>query len=286
MKKFSTFLTVQDKKAKSHAQPAAKYSLNLANLLYSFAAEDFKTKNDHTCASESIKLAEEVKNQVTSLEVSDNPPLDFSRERIISPPSNLNLEHHVASFITTTAVQVFQEVKDDAGRHQWVFTPEQRDEESKKIPDLIVEQVVQTRNGLISIPWLFMEFKKKGGDPSYKALSQLVNAVKGKLKDETAVLTIYLVVVVGTKVSFWEIDFEELGDYRSEEEVESLWGCRSLMQTAVKYVDDQEEPPYTTGRGNIPKGVTTILNRRKVKIFNPLRSQAVELFNSRHSRFF
>lgn len=71
---------------------------------------------------------------------------------------------------------------------QWIFTPEQRDEESGKIPDLVLEQVCKDTDGeLYAKPWLCMEFKKLGGNPPYKAytkspLPSKVNWMKKQLQ--------------------------------------------------------------------------------------------------------
>lgn len=89
--------------------------------------------------------------------MNNNPPIDLSLQRIGNPPRT-KLEHHVASWATTMVIQVFEEVKDGEGRHQWIYTPEQRDLDSNKISDFIVET---TSSGQI-MPWLFMEFKKVG----------------------------------------------------------------------------------------------------------------------------
>lgn len=111
--------------------------------------------------------------------------------------------------------------------------------------------------------------KKLGGEAPYKALHQITTAVKAKLKEErnSDVLTIYLVVVVGTRISFWEMDIEAIDRRQPEQDVSSLWGCRSLLQSAAKYggVYENKEPPYTTDKNNIPKGVKKLFIRRKVK---------------------
>lgn len=225
-------------------------------------------------------MAEELNSQQRQMEVLYNPPIELSLNRIIRPPTTTNLEHQVASWASTMAIQVFEKVKNDKGLSQWIFTPEQRDEESGKIPDLVLEQVFQEPDGeLYAKPWLCMEFKKLGGAAPYKALHQVATAVKGKLNEitNTDVLTIYLVVVVGTKISFWEMDFEAIDGRQPEQDVHSLWGCRSLLQSGVKYngVDyEGEEPPYSTDKNNIPRGVKKLLVRRAVKKSDPRRDQA------------
>lgn len=169
--------------------------------------------------------AEEVKINAKQLKseqrkILDNPPIELSLERIIRHPTTTKLEHHVASWATTMAIQVFQEVNNDKDLHQWIFTPEQRDEQSGKIPDLVVEKVLkETDDKPYAIPWLCMEFKKLGGDPPYKALHQITTAVKGKLDEEiTNILTIYLVVVVGI-----------LGDGLRSDRWSSAWTRRQFF---------------------------------------------------------
>ena len=49
-------------------------------------------------------LANEAKNRAKQMEVSDNPPMELSRKRVTNPPNDRNLEHHVASLITTMAI--------------------------------------------------------------------------------------------------------------------------------------------------------------------------------------
>lgn len=127
------------------------------------------------------------------------------------------------------AVQAFQEVNKDRDLPQWIFTPEHKDEESGKIPDLVLEPVCEQTDELYAKPWLCMEFKILGGNPSYKALHQISTAVKGKLDEETVAdpLTIYLVVIVGTKFSFWELVFEAIDGRQPEKNIFFLWGCRT-----------------------------------------------------------
>ena len=36
-------------------------------------------------------------------------------------------------------------------------------------------------------------------------------------------------------MEFWEIDFEAIHGGQPEQDVSSLWGCRSLLQSGVKY---------------------------------------------------
>ena len=205
----------------------------------------------------------------------DNLPLVLSRLRITQPPRALYLEHHVASFITTMAIQVFQEVKDDRGRNQWIFTPEQRDEDSGRRPDFTVERIERTDKDVGIKGWLCMEFKKHGGLPHYKALRQLVETIEAKVYNEYCP-TIYLVVAVGTQISFWEkeIDWQKHSISPPDTGVPYLWGCRSLMQSRVGSKSNQKEPPYTTGRGTIPEHVDVLLQPGNVRDPNTESTEA------------
>lgn len=88
-----------------------------------------------------------------------NPPIELSLDRIINHTTTTKLEHQVASLATTMVNQIFSEVKNDRGVSQWIFTLEQRDEESGKIPDYAVEKVYKTNDELYAKPWLYMELR-------------------------------------------------------------------------------------------------------------------------------
>ena len=55
-----------------------------------------------------------------------------------------------------------------------------------------------------------------------------------------------------------------------------MWGCRSLLQSAEKYGEgyETEEPPYSTDKNNIPRGVKQLLVPRRVKKRNYERDEA------------
>lgn len=203
---------VQGEQQINSSRAAAICSFNAANLLYRLAAEEFRKINNHVYSNNAYTKgndmeikAEELNSQQRQMEVLYNPPIELSLERIIHPPTTTNLEHQVASWASTMAIQVFEKVKNDKGLSQWIFTPEQRDEESGKIPDLVLEQVFQEPDGeLYAKPWLCMEFKKLGGAPPYKALHQVATAVKGKLNEitNTDVLTYILLLLLELKSPF------------------------------------------------------------------------------------
>lgn len=259
---------------------AASYCFKAANTLFGLAAREF----DYHGSTEEARLAYDrmgdAETRSDELRVLTNPPLQSALERIRKPGNSTHLEHHVASWAVTSIVQVFEKEKNDRGVPQWVYTSEQRDEDSGKIPDFAVEKVQGESN---LTPWLYMEFKKVGGHPTYKALHQLSSAVKNKLRVRSNwddVLTIFLVVVAGTRVSFWEIDFEALDGMEPEAEVHSLWGCRSLTQTAHPYEEvmgdgGNVEPPYTTGKRNIPGGVEELVRDREMSGDDPKINEAL-----------
>ena len=201
--------------------------------------------------------------------------LEYAYQRIINPPESLrkrripgsnplkyvkkslnaSLEHHVASWATTMLFEHFARQEPAVGAiagSPWIITPEQRDSSSGRIPDLCIEKMTETDKGPVPVPWLCMEFKKFNGDNTHHALDQLIDSVRGKLFEEDS-YTIYLVTVTGTKISFFEFDLdsddlqEDCPDYNS---------CVSLLQDNVR--QESGEPPYTIGKGNIPKGVLTI----------------------------
>jgi hypothetical protein len=273
------FKSEQKQQAINNYRIAAISYFENASLLFTSATKNcLRDHNYDSNVSHALNLAEKAETEGEKLKSSDNPPLELSLKRI-THPSTIKLEHHVASWATTMAIQIFQNVKHDQGRSQWIYTPEQRDEQSGKIPDFVLEQARKDEDGTLHAkPLLHMEYKKLGGDPPYKALHQLATAVIGKLQEsDPQVLTIYLVVVVGRKISFWDMDFEAIKDHEPEQEVKSVWGCRSLLQSGVKYDGnnyEHEEPPYTTDKGNIPTGVKKLFISRYAKKSDPRRDAA------------
>jgi hypothetical protein len=62
--------------------------------------------------------AEELNSQQRQMEILYSPPIELSLKRIIRPPTTTNLEHQVASWASTMAIQVFEKVKNDKGLSQ------------------------------------------------------------------------------------------------------------------------------------------------------------------------
>jgi hypothetical protein len=113
-----------------------------------------------------------------------------------------------------------------------VYTPEQSAGNTKKRPDYTVE-ALETDEFFDPFPWLSMEFKKWGGEPTYLALNQLVKTVGPTLKENTAV---YLQVIAGVYVSYWELDYEFYQNYVQKKDpgkIKHLWGARSLTQRGL-----------------------------------------------------
>ena len=153
-------------------------------------------------------------------------------------------EHRVASFAVTLVHETFQKHTED---HHWVFTPEQRDAQSNRIPDYSVEALFPSFSQLDLTPWLYMEFKKEGGHRTYKALHQLVHSVAPSLNDKCP--AVYLVVLAGTTISFWELDYKTFKK-ENDTDIPNLWGCRSLFQPSIypgdsdfleSYPDEEKE---------------------------------------------
>lgn len=186
-------------------------------------------------------------------------------------------EHFVGSWATTMVTETFNNVKREQGGPNWIFTSEQTDQTSKKRPDFTVEKMEDKPE---PTPWLYMEYKRFGGKPTYMALNQLSKAVESKLYEDhfEGVFTIYLVVVAGVKISFWEIDYEAVKDKQPERDVEFVWGCRSLTQSAEEEITDDlvKEPPYTIKKNNIPPGVEKLITRQTTTTTNPVLVEARE----------
>lgn len=108
---------VAEKQIRRSIRTTALNSFNCAYLLYGFAAKEFKDKNINYY-NNAITTANQVKDKIEllkaeHLKVLDNP-LELSLERVIHS-TNTKLEHQVASWATTMAIQSFQEVKNERG---------------------------------------------------------------------------------------------------------------------------------------------------------------------------
>ncbi|KAJ2999387.1 hypothetical protein NUW58_g3 [Xylaria curta] len=175
---------------------------------------------------------------------------------LVNEDNDLLQEHRVASFVVTLLHHVFQK---NIGEYHWIFTPEQRESDSNRIPDYSVEAIDLDISSLDTIPWLNMEFKKRGGTRTYSALHQLVQSVAPSLNDKNPAR--YLVVVAGTKISFWELDRDtHLGNNdNNQPPIEHLWGCKSLLQPSI-YPGDSDPPLIQGVTPNYPRDILEIYN--------------------------
>lgn len=209
-----------------------------------------------------------------------NPALNYCIDRIQDRDIK-QYEHFVASWAITMVTEIFNDVKKKQGQPGWIFTSEQTDPDSKKRPDFVVEKMKfdEGEGEYITIPWICMEYKRFGGEPTYKALHQLIKTMNKKLFEQSfeGVLTIYLVIVAGLDISFWEIDFEAIGGRQPEYDVEHIWGCRSLTQSAPKEaIEENKEPPYTTKKDNIPQSVKKLVTRKVPETADNVLKEAEE----------
>lgn len=242
------FKPIQDKFNQKYDHEEFAIPAQSLDLAKGFVQNALKSLDEALKAIQAASMASQGNTESTrqaltqraSEKMNNNPPIDLSLQRIRNPPRT-KLEHHVASWATTMVIQVFEEVKDNQGRHQWIYTPEQRDLDSNKIPDFIVE----TTSSGQRTPRLFLEYKKVGGDPMFAALDQLTNAIKSRLGENYSDLinmntpgkipTIYLCVVAGTKISFWEMDKDANA---AEDKTYHLWCCRSILQRGNWYGEE------------------------------------------------
>lgn len=153
------------------------------------------------------------------------PSLQYAKQRIKNPPLsvvgkkgdvvNKHLEHHVGSWACTMVSKVFNE-------DHWIITPEKRDKDSKKRPDIVVEYVNKESD---STYHMIMELKAADGERLEKALHQSVNNIAVTMEAD---IEVYVVVQRGTKIAFFEYhnDISNL----DEEDIPHFKGCISLTQ--------------------------------------------------------
>lgn len=134
----------------------------------------------------------------------DLASLGLALRRLRNPPEGNNLECYVSSWGTTAIHRIYSEA-------DWVITPESRDSHSKKIPDLVIERVVQGGNNQESClqPHLICEYKKKGGASLMDAMGQLLESVTESLSSclydsSEAVYKVYAYVQRGQHAAIFE----------------------------------------------------------------------------------
>jgi len=101
--------------------------------------------------------------------------LDIALQRIENPPPPIgrNLEHYVATWATTFLTEFFK-------IPGFLMTPEQKDKNSGKIPDLVLEKVERNRDNPACFDTflkLVGEFKKSGGAKIMEILGQIASSV-------------------------------------------------------------------------------------------------------------
>ena len=163
-------------------------------------------------------------------------------------------EHRVASFGTTLINEVFfYYYPREDNSFAFISTPEKKGENNSKKPDYAVRAInlkAPQDYPERTTPRVFVEFKKVGGDPTYKALYQLVESVKGEVDTP-----VYLMVQAGFRISFWVFDPQT---YRGENPNQAanpwdyLWGCRSLTQNSIYPGDEKTETPFALARSICP----------------------------------
>lgn len=141
----------------------------------------------------------------TPLHPSENlASLGLALRRLRHPPGGNNLECYVSSWGTTAIHRIYSGI-------DWVITPESRDSQSNKIPDLVIEEVVQGPNDRESYlqPHLVCEYKKRGGASLMDAMGQLSKSVTETLSSclydsSGAVYKVYAYVQRGQHAAIFE----------------------------------------------------------------------------------
>lgn len=160
---------------------------------------------------------------VTPQHLSENAAsLGLALRRLNNPPWEINLECYVSSWATTAFHQIYSDLS-------WVITPESRDSLSRKIPDLVIEKVIQGRNNRETYLKLHLvcEYKKKGGASLLDAMGQLSASVTETLSEyfyesSEAGFKVYAYVQRGIHAAIFE--YHSNASDLSEEEVPNVEG--------------------------------------------------------------
>lgn len=170
-----------------------------------------------------------------------------------TPPLSAPLEHSMASFAVTLLNYVFEYNKGD---NLWIYTPEQKDHKSNKIPDYTIEYIhTHNPNHILDIhPWLSAEFKRIGGHHPCEALKQLADSVyPGLTKDNK---TRYLMVAAGYNIGLFLISQEPLK--KNGKKIKTLWNCIPLTLPFI--YDTMEHKPRFPDPQNTEAALSTITN--------------------------
>jgi len=164
-------------------------------------------------------------------------------ERIKNPPKVLNTknelvqrdyEHHVGTWACTKLKEIFSD-------NSWAITPEQKDPNTNKKPDLVVEKAIPGPIVTLKLH-LAMELKKKN-QRMEDALVQLSDSLKETIEnmghDHPYQYEIFAVVQSGLDIGFFEYHLDESN--LDEEGIPHFRGCVSL--TYDYYVKGRQQVP-------------------------------------------
>ena len=162
-------------------------------------------------------------------------------ERIKNPPPALNkkknkyiktkYEHHVGTWACTKLKEVFSD-------QNWAITPEQKDPNTKKKPDFVVEKAIQPASSQ-SIPGptvimklhLAMELKKENQrmeDALVQLCESLEETIDTKGNTFDSQFEVFAVVQAGLEIGFFEFHMDQSN--LDEENIPHFRGCVSLTQ--------------------------------------------------------
>lgn len=148
----------------------------------------------------------------------NNPPVVFNKN---NEPVHTKFEHHTGTWACTKLKEIFYEDK-------WAITPEQKDQFTRKKPDLVVEEALEGHTMKLHMA---MELKKVGqrieealvqlGESLLETLDQKGNTYENQFE-------IFAVVQAGTDIGFFEYhaDLSNL----EENDIPNFRGFVSLTQ--------------------------------------------------------
>ena len=150
-----------------------------------------------------------------------NPPMIFNKK---NEPVTTKYEHHIATWACTKLKEVFSS-------EIWAITPEQKDQYTKKKPDLVVEKAIPGRPVTMKLH-LCMELKKEGGNRMEDALAQLCESIEETIDEKGNTFKnqfeVFLVVQQGFFIGFFEFHMDQSN--LDEEDIPHFRGCVSLTQ--------------------------------------------------------
>jgi len=185
---------------------------------------------------------------------SNHLALGATRHRIQNPPDGKHLEHYVGSWAFTMLKQVFN-------APFWIITPERKDPESKRKPDLVVERVVHTAQGYQFATHLLMELKANKPTVRFEeALAQVVDEIQEAMENQ---IEVFVVVQCGMKIGFFEYHNDQSN--LDEEGIPHFRGCIYLTQIYnIGNAPAQVVP-------NLPQGLGRLRSDSSSQLTNPKR---------------